>query len=101
MKPLQVIKNNVCVTLEHIGEGFDGDYDPANREDCPLVRFSVMIANPMWEPVDDGSCCTLLDARLPRSVLRKAAKTILGDVYDAVIAGYSIKKACDRLSWGT
>jgi hypothetical protein len=31
----------VKIELEWIGEGLDGDYNPGNPNDVPLLRFSV------------------------------------------------------------
>ena len=54
---INVSKNNVSVELEHIGEGFDGDYDDTNPDDKPLLRFTVLLND---SQVDDASYCTAL-----------------------------------------
>ena len=33
---------NVSVELEDIGEGLSGDYDPNDKDDIPLLRFTVL-----------------------------------------------------------
>lgn len=92
----------VRVTLEYIGEGYSGDYDPDDPEDCPLIRFSVdqrELGTKYWESVDDASYCTCLPIDLPRNQLKSVARAILAEVAHPIHSGYSIKKLCERLSW--
>ena len=85
------------VDIEWIGEGNEGDYDPTDSEDVPLLRFDVSKRNAdgEWEQVQDGSYCTLLSATLPIETIQKAATYILRQLH-----GVShIKKICEKLSW--
>lgn len=96
------------VTLENIGEGYGGDYDPNDPEDRPLLRFYVYIHNPLysidngteeWLEVDDASYCTLLSATLDDNKKEKAARKILGMIESCIDNGESLKKCCEMISW--
>lgn len=95
---ITVSKNNVSVELEHIGEGFDGDYDDTNPNDKPLLRFTVLLDDLQ---VDDASYCTALSDDISDDDKKRVAEYILNIIYDDVVNGYSIKKICERLSWVT
>jgi len=41
-------KPDVRVELEWIGEGYEGDYDPEDPEDVPLLRFTVYRREGDW-----------------------------------------------------
>lgn len=114
-------KNGRCrVTLEWIGEGASGDYDPDDPGDQPLLRFNVarlyktgespaayytdydkdyVFTEPEWVGVSDASYCTNLDARAPRRALRKIAMSILSQVESEVRDQTRIKRRCEELSW--
>ena len=91
-----VSKENVSVELEHIGEGFNGDYDETDPDDKPLLRFTVLLDD---SQIDDASYCTALSDDISDDDKKKVASYILDMVYDDAIRGYSIKKICERLSW--
>ena len=91
-----VSKENVSVELEHIGEGFNGDYDETDPDDKPLLRFTVLLDD---SQIDDASYCTALSDDISDEDKKKVASYILDMVYDDTIRGYSIKKICERLSW--
>lgn len=69
---------------EWIGEGRSGDYNPADPNDFPILRFTCYVAPnadrtnvggaSFWEQIEDASFCTAMDARTPRPLLRKALK---------------------------
>lgn len=95
----------VRVELEHIGEGWSGEYQPdpvdGIADDEPLLRFTVerKCADGTWEAYDDASYCTGLSADLPEEEQRKYAQIILDNVAGSVTAGSSVKRACEELSW--
>lgn len=61
--------------LEHMGEGYNGDYDEDDPDDVPLLRFAFMsrrLDAPLgeddgeeWEELELGSYCIEVDAREP------------------------------------
>ncbi len=86
----------VLVQFENLDEGHCGDYDPDDPEDENLLRFTVYHNG---EQVNDASYCTNIRADADRKAVKKAAERILREVYDPVMAGYSVKKLCEGLSW--
>jgi hypothetical protein len=99
-KDITVSERGVLVGIEYIGEGECGDYNPADPDDKPLVRFWVSRkVGRRWEFVEDSSYCTGIPATTPRSQLRLHAERILSIVGDDVRNGESIKRTCERLSW--
>lgn len=90
-------EDGVRVTLEDIGEGWDGD---VAEGETPLVRFTVeRLAGSEWEYVEDSSYCTTVKVTVPRTVLEKMAATIMQAVGDRVRRGESVKRVCEKLSW--
>lgn len=99
---VMVIKNGVRVTLEWIGEGWFGDYNPNDKDDEPLMRFCVdRKVGRNWVPVDDASFCTRILASTPRARKIVLAKIILEAMCDAVQSPgmHSPKKIGESLSW--
>ena len=110
----------VLVELEYIGEGWDGDYDPEDPEDQPLLRYTLYrkyhqhldetklsqiceaddYEEDDWMAVIDGSYCTMLPADANRDALRDAARMILYYVHDALLhLSPREKRLFERLSW--
>lgn len=95
--PIFAESEHTRIDLVWIGEGNDGNYDPDDPDDEPLMRFDVSHRDKKgdkWEQVDDGSYCTQLSRDLPRETLMKAAKLLLreiGNRYD--------KRRMEELSW--
>lgn len=116
------VSGNVKVVLEYHGEGDNGDYDPNDPEDAPLIRFSVyrhyeqgeamdgfFLDDPTpigeygadetgWRPVSGGSYCTEIDARSPDAVLDKAAHHILDTIKDDIANQVRCKRKMEQLS---
>ena len=97
----ELIKNNVRVSLhDETHEGWNGDYNPDDPNDCLLLRFDVdFLYDGDWEPVENGSMCTRLPANLEPAKVQKALQMIMDEVGDCVRGGLSIKKKCEWLSW--
>ena len=87
---------NVSVELEDIGEGLSGDYDPNDKDDIPLLRFTVLKDG---EPVEDASYCTQVPTDITPTEATNVLATIMNEVAEPLAQGYSIKKMCERLSW--
>lgn len=104
---VELIQEPFKVILEYIGEGFNGDYDPKDPNDVPLVRFSCFIKNlrddnnninPDWQYIDDTSYCTLLPVYSAKSTLYRAA----GVIMENLISGYddgTLKRKMESMSW--
>lgn len=92
----------VKVVLEHIGEGYSGDYDIEDPDDEQLIRFTILkreFGSDIFLEVDDASYCTELSVRSDREQLLSIANSILKELAPFVVSGSSIKKLCERLSW--
>lgn len=87
--------DSIKVVLEHIDEGLNGDFDPEDPTDVPLIRFTIYKDG---EQVDDASYCTTISIHEDREKLKKIALDILGTVYLPLLHGQSIKKMCETLS---
>jgi hypothetical protein len=75
---IEVHNKKFSLTLDFIGEGTDGDYDPENPDDVPLLRYDVCEkVDGEWEPLRNGSACCQLSAKEKRADLKKAAKKML------------------------
>ena len=101
---LELIDGDVKVTLEHIGDGWSGDYNEDDPDDDPILRFDVYkrvddYCGSEWEPVDNGSYCTRLKTTTPRWMLKKVLDRIMWHVKDSVLSGSSIKRTCEWFSW--
>jgi len=101
---MELVKDDVMVEWETIGEGLDGDYDPDDSEDRELYRFSVLKYDPeydLWVGVDDASYCTYVEVGTDEGQLMALLEILMDEVYEPVMAGDSIKKLAERLSWIT
>lgn len=64
---------DIKVDIEWLGEGRDGDFDPADSEDIPLVRFTVYdYAREEGDEVYD-TYCTQVPATMPLIMLESFA----------------------------
>ncbi|UTC28492.1 hypothetical protein GURKE_04900 [Brevundimonas phage vB_BpoS-Gurke] len=84
-----------AVILEYIGEGFQGDYDPTDPGDEPLMRVSIERRGPDgWAYVEDSSYCTQISARASEAGKRLAMTYILNSLPSG-----SVKRYMERMSW--
>lgn len=103
-----VVAKDDCikVSLVNLDEGINGDYDPDDPEDVNLLRFDVYYRNPEeglddWEPVDDASYCTNVEANSTKEHLEKVVRTLFKryrDEYRNIATGGSVKKMGEELS---
>jgi hypothetical protein len=103
-----VVAKDDCikVSLVNLDEGINGDYDPDDPDDVNLLRFDVYYRNPEegldgWEPVDDASYCTNVEANSTKEHLEKVVRTLFKryrDEYRNIATGGSVKKMGEELS---
>jgi hypothetical protein len=75
---IEVHNKKYSLSFCYLGEGADGDYDPENPDDAPLLRYDVCKkVDGEWEPLRNGSACCQLSANEKRAALKKAAKEML------------------------
>lgn len=93
---MQMKCDNVGVGWTYLNEGYDGDYDPNDPDDKPLLRFDVWCDD--FE-VLDASYCTHVPATTDRATLQRMLSHIMNAVFENVHQGKGVKKICERLSW--
>ena len=99
---LELVKDNVKVIWENIGEGHCGDYDEDNPDDENLLRFTVYVnENGKWKEVDDSSYCTHVSANTDNDELMALLHILMEEFYDVLHHDIyaSIKKLAERMSW--
>lgn len=103
---MELMSGDVKVVWEAIGEGRSGEYNEDDPDDVELLRFSVYRKsidpnNPWndWIEVDNASYCTQIPVDTPVETLTLLLARIFNEVYDYVVAGQSIKRICELLSW--
>jgi hypothetical protein len=96
-----------------LGEGHSGDYDPEDPEDVALLRFDLYVSEAAaerhqlhGEPDDDGwfvpsdtSYCTGVPVQTPSDELTELLSGMARELHATMIAGGSLKRACEALSW--
>lgn len=89
-------RGNRMAELSFIGEGYNGEYDPSDPDDVPLLRFDLYeMIDGAWEALDDCSYCTALPATVSEYVVGQALDHIL----NATEGVERPKKVCESLSW--
>lgn len=93
---MELIRENRRVEFCYIGEGLDGDYNPKDRNDVPLLRFDIYeLVDGEWEAMDNGSYCTAMPVGTDHETIQRALKLIMDETF-----GQSrVKQAAEALSW--
>jgi len=109
----ELIDGDVKVSLEYIGEGWDGDYDSDNPEDTRLLRLDVQVHKKLedvydhaeyydeWNNINDASYCTGMPLDTPDDVIKKALRYLMDLCKPEIKQNYPIKRLCEKLSWMT
>jgi hypothetical protein len=119
----ELIEDGIRVSLDCIGEGWNGDYNENDPDDEALMRFDVYIKQPEtfnypypndWYPLDDASYCTAFPESASQELQDKAVRFIMDEVKDSLLENFNsileaieggdyasggIKKRCEHLSW--
>jgi len=93
---------SVKVEWSDLGEGLDGDYNPDDKDDIALYRFDISVrpkGKRSYEGVEDASYCTQVPVETPVKILKEGLKMIMDEIFDAVVQGASVKRACEQISW--
>ena len=94
--------DEVKVEWAYIGEGYNGDYNPADPSDVELLRFYVYhIDDGEWVDVEDASYCTNMPLRTDQSTI-EASLLALFDRFSDALGEWpycSVKKLGEELSW--
>ncbi len=99
-KQIELVDGKYRVTLEYIGEGWNGDFDEEDADDQRLLRFSCFetVEGESIE-IDDASYCTRLPVGTSDSILQRALQTLMRELKNARDGGDSIRGTMKRLSW--
>lgn len=95
-------KGVVRVEWVNLGEGLDGDYDPNDPQDIPLLRFDVYrldSASKTWDAVDDSSYCTRFPTTATTTQMQEGLMYLMDFFYEPVRDNHSVKKLGERMSW--
>jgi len=93
-------ERGIVLTLEHIGEGLGGDFDPQDPKDVPVLRFRFeKRQNGILVEVDDASFSTMIPATTPHEALVRVARRLMDEAAEAILAGDHVRNLCQRLCW--
>jgi len=97
---MHLIKGDIKIEFEHIGEGWSGDYDPNDPDDTPLLRFTVYkLDGGQWNEIENASYCTLFPDDTPDVIQLKGLQIIMDVIYFDATTEQGIKRKCQALSW--
>ena len=99
---LELVKDNVKVIWENIGEGYNGDYDEEDPEDDNLLRFTVYVKeDECWMQVDDSSYCTYVTADTDNEKLMELLNVLMVEFYNVLHYDIyaSVKKLGETMSF--
>lgn len=99
---MELIRDDVKVEWEDIGEGVNGDYNPKDPDDIPLLRFYVsVLRDGYWEEKEDASHCTLFPATANNEMQLAGLRVLMDRFYDVLHDNVdaSVKKLGDEMSW--
>lgn len=66
-------RGDIRVDIEWLGEGRDGDFDPADPNDVPLVRFTIYDYDREEDDQVYDTYCTQVPATMPLAMLESFA----------------------------
>jgi hypothetical protein len=89
---------DVTATLTYIGEGYEGDYDPTDRNDRPLYRCDLTRDGVEYE-TDGGSWCTCIVANDPNADYDDIVRKIAQYAYGRKAQGHSLDHIAQSVSW--
>jgi hypothetical protein len=116
-----VIRDDIKIELEDIGEGQCGDYDPEDPDDTPLLRFSCYVKGKLrqqilkdrsfdledltesstitWVAVNNASFCTQLPATMDAADQARAEELLMNKLYEPITSGTDLKRTLEEASW--
>ena len=81
----------------YLGEGWDGQYNPNDLDDTPLLRFDTYeLIDGDWVEIVDGSYCTAMPVGTDRDTLVWVLERIVADLHACVD---SPKRMLEGWSW--
>lgn len=98
----ELIRDNVKVEWEAIGEGLHGDYNPMDPNDVEFLRFYVSVLDEgEWMEKEDSSRCTQFPVSATAEEKFAGLEYLLDQFHEALSSDMnaSVKKLADELSW--
>lgn len=68
------------VSFEYIGEGFDGNFNPEDSEDRPLLRCDLIYNKEPDECMHNGSWCTNISTNVKELALNNLMEKMLNEM---------------------
>lgn len=99
---MELIKDNVKVEWEAIGEGLYGDFNPKNPKDVEMLRFYVsVLRDGEWMEKEDASYCTCFPVNTTPEEQMAGLQILMDRFYDALHDDIdaSVKKLGEQMSW--
>lgn len=107
-----IFDHDICIELENIGEGINGDYNPNDPNDTELLRLTLYSRNTdsdtlEWsEQIGEYSLGLSTCTQIPTTCKREIVSDILHNVYDKIRYAIvhpdkseSLKHIVDAASW--
>lgn len=115
---MELIKNDVRIELEDIGEGECGEYDENDPNDTPYLRFytqvrgglakqytagilSYSVDETAWRDLPRGSYCTRIPATASEEVQKAFLEELMSRSYDAITRIEGYKRILEEATWLT
>ena len=99
MSVLDVVRGRWRLEWEDIGEGMDGDYDPNDPADIPLLRTYLYRLDEEFEYHEILSYCTLAPVDTPICELTRMSKLLLDSIHDIQV--YRVRTPYEKWTWLT
>ena len=99
---MELVRDNVKVEWDAIGEGLQGDYNSENSDDVELLRFYVsVLRDGEWEEKEDGSYCTCFPVTATDKEKWAGLLLLMDRFHDVLFSDpdASIKKLGEEMSW--
>src|ERR1035438_10070773 len=97
---VSLIRGDLRLDWDELGEGISGDYDPDNPADVELLRFTLYhIEDNEWAEIDDASYCTNVSVATDTVGRQRLLVGLMDEFFPAAGSGNSVKKLAERLSW--
>lgn len=95
-KPIIKTNGRWSLEWEWAGEGLEGDWDPDEPDDEPVLRANLYFDG---KPLDDGSYCTAADTDSTDAELETYSQELFRALPSSPSGGY--KREMQRWSWST
>lgn len=99
---MELIRDDVKIEWEALGEGLNGDYNPMDPNDMEFLRFYVsVLRDGVWEEKEDASYCTCFPATATPEEQMAGLEVLMKRFHHALHGNIdvSVKKLGEEMSW--